>query len=208
MIVTHRLKEREDSQKKIHSLQEQAEELEYALKRLLETGTVISPELDERIQRAISNPNLLTADDFLDDDASPVCCYDIQFRRTNRLSMKRPHATCHSISFLLPRTTLLHPSRLDSSASEMDPDCNKDPCVIQTCCSHSPFSTTLTPCPECPALLDEIMKLRTQIAQRRGERPMRKYFSIAPTLYTFFNTHLRKQQLIRYSIPRFPHLPE
>ena len=37
---------------------------------------------------------------------------------------------------------------------------------------------------------------------------MRKYFSIAPTLYTFFNTHLRKQQLIRYSIPRFPHLPE
>ena len=44
MIVTHRLKEREDSQKKIHSLREQAEELEYALKRLLETGTVISPE--------------------------------------------------------------------------------------------------------------------------------------------------------------------
>ena len=80
--------------------------------------------------------------------------------------------------------------------------------MIQTCCTHSPFSTTLIPCPECPALLDEIMKLRTQIAQRRGEKPMRKYFSIAPTLYTFFNTHLRKQQLIRYFISRFSHLPE
>ena len=37
---------------------------------------------------------------------------------------------------------------------------------------------------------------------------MQKHYSIAPTLYTFYNTHLRKQQLIRCSISPYIHLLE
>ena len=43
------MKERERTQQKLQDIRAQAKDLEYALKRLLETGTVISPELDEQI---------------------------------------------------------------------------------------------------------------------------------------------------------------
>ena len=47
------MKERERTQQKLQDIRAQAKDLEYALKRLLETGTVISPELDEQIQKVI-----------------------------------------------------------------------------------------------------------------------------------------------------------
>ena len=53
-----RMKERERTQQKLQDIRAQAKDLEYALKRLLETGTVISPELDEQIQKVISHQNL------------------------------------------------------------------------------------------------------------------------------------------------------
>ena len=58
-----RMEERERTQQKLQNIRAQAKELEYALKRLLETGTVISPELDEQIQKVISNQNLTSVDE-------------------------------------------------------------------------------------------------------------------------------------------------
>lgn len=59
----NRMEERERTQQKLQNIRAQAKELEYALKRLLETGTVISPELDEQIQKVISNQNLTSVDE-------------------------------------------------------------------------------------------------------------------------------------------------
>ena len=61
--MMNRMEERERTQQKLQNIRAQAKELEYALKRLLETGTVISPELDEQIQKVISNQNLTSVDE-------------------------------------------------------------------------------------------------------------------------------------------------
>lgn len=68
------MKERERTQQKLQEIRAQAKDLEYALKRLLETGTVISPELDEQIQKVISHQNLSSLDEEKDDASFCVCC--------------------------------------------------------------------------------------------------------------------------------------
>lgn len=68
-----RMEERERTQQKLQNIKAQAKELEYALKRLLETGTVISPELDEQIQKVISNQNLSSLDEENADSLFYVC---------------------------------------------------------------------------------------------------------------------------------------
>lgn len=61
-------------QQKLQDIRTQAKDLEYALKRLLETGTVISPELDEQIQKVISHQNLSSLDEESGDASFHVCC--------------------------------------------------------------------------------------------------------------------------------------
>ena len=65
-----RMEERESAQQQLRHLKEEAEDLQYALKVLLETGTIIPPELDERIQDAMDGTNLYDIDD---DNLFPVC---------------------------------------------------------------------------------------------------------------------------------------
>ena len=48
------LKEREETHRKMEFLQKEYDDLQYALKVLLETGTVIPPELDEHINDVLS----------------------------------------------------------------------------------------------------------------------------------------------------------
>lgn len=48
------LKEREETQRKMEILQKESDDLQYALKVLLETGTVIPPELDEHINDVLA----------------------------------------------------------------------------------------------------------------------------------------------------------
>lgn len=56
------MKERDNTQKQLEYLKRQAEDLEYALRVLLETGTIIPPDLDDRIHDAMS---LFDEDEFL-----------------------------------------------------------------------------------------------------------------------------------------------
>lgn len=65
-----RMEERESAQQQLRHLKEEAEDLQYALKVLLETGTIIPPELDERIQDAMDGTNLYDIDD---DNLFSVC---------------------------------------------------------------------------------------------------------------------------------------
>ena len=57
------MEEREAAQKQLQNLKKEADDLQYALKVLLETGTIIPPELDERIQDAMDGTNLYDIED-------------------------------------------------------------------------------------------------------------------------------------------------
>ena len=57
------MEEREAAQKQLQKLKKEADDLQYALKVLLETGTIIPPELDERIQDAMDGTNLYDIED-------------------------------------------------------------------------------------------------------------------------------------------------
>ena len=57
------MEERETAQKQLQKLKEEADDLQYALKVLLETGTIIPPELDERIQEAMDGTSLYDIED-------------------------------------------------------------------------------------------------------------------------------------------------
>lgn len=57
------MEERETAQKQLQKLKEEADDLQYALKVLLETGTIIPPELDERIQDAMDGTSLYDIED-------------------------------------------------------------------------------------------------------------------------------------------------
>ena len=59
----YRIEEREAAQKQLQKLKKEADDLQYALKVLLETGTIIPPELDERIQDAMDGTNLYDIED-------------------------------------------------------------------------------------------------------------------------------------------------
>ena len=59
----YRMEEREAAQKQLQKLKKEADDLQYALKVLLETGTIIPPELDERIQDAMDGTNLYDIED-------------------------------------------------------------------------------------------------------------------------------------------------
>ena len=59
----YRMEERETAQKQLQKLKEEADDLQYALKVLLETGTIIPPELDERIQEAMDGTSLYDIED-------------------------------------------------------------------------------------------------------------------------------------------------
>ena len=59
----YRMEERATAQKQLQKLKEEADDLQYALKVLLETGTIIPPELDERIQDAMDGTSLYDIDD-------------------------------------------------------------------------------------------------------------------------------------------------
>ena len=66
-----RMKERESAQQQLENLKQQAEDLEYALRVLLETGTIIPPELDDRIQDAMN---------LFDDDVFLHVCLRVHFQ--------------------------------------------------------------------------------------------------------------------------------
>ena len=53
-------------------------------------------------------------------------------------------------------------------------------------------------CPNCLAMMNEIIELRMELGRREdGERRLKKNFTIAPTLYTFYKDRLAKRQLVR-----------
>ena len=83
-------------QQKLQDIRTQAKDLEYALKRLLETGTVISPELDEQIQKAISHQNLSSLDEEIA-DASFHVCFITQYWCSQSTNGETPSfsMTCH-----------------------------------------------------------------------------------------------------------------
>ena len=64
------MRERESTKQQLEDLKQQAEDLEYALRVLLETGTIIPPELDDRIQDAMS---------LFDDDEFLYVCLRVHF---------------------------------------------------------------------------------------------------------------------------------
>ena len=63
-----RIADRESTQRKLQEMKKQAEDLEYALRVLIETGTIIPQELDEAISEAIDGPNLYSVEDVLVSD--------------------------------------------------------------------------------------------------------------------------------------------
>ena len=53
-------------------------------------------------------------------------------------------------------------------------------------------------CPHCMAMMNEIIELRMELGRREeSARKLKKNFTIAPTLYTFYKDRLAKRQLIR-----------
>ncbi|KAK8808899.1 hypothetical protein WA588_004537 [Blastocystis sp. NMH] len=60
------------------------------------------------------------------------------------------------------------------------------------------FSKPSLICPNCMAMMNEIIELRMELGRREeNERKLKKNFTIAPTLYTFYKDRLAKRQLIR-----------
>ena len=60
------------------------------------------------------------------------------------------------------------------------------------------FSKPSLICPNCMAMMNEITELRMELGRREeNERKLKKNFTIAPTLYTFYKDRLAKRQLIR-----------
>lgn len=67
-------------ERKIAYYQKQVEELEYSLKVLIETGTIIPQQLDRQITRVLSGQSLLDFDEETSDITFNVCCKsDIPF---------------------------------------------------------------------------------------------------------------------------------
>ena len=61
------------------------------------------------------------------------------------------------------------------------------------------FSGSSVTCPNCLNMMNEIIELRMELGRREeSERKLKKNFTIAPTLYTFYQDHLAKRQLVRY----------
>ena len=71
--MMYRMEEREAAQKQLQKLKKEADDLQYALKVLLETGTIIPPELDERIQDAMDGTNLYD----IEDDIMWIVCSEL-----------------------------------------------------------------------------------------------------------------------------------
>ena len=60
------------------------------------------------------------------------------------------------------------------------------------------FSKPSLICPNCMAMMNEIIELRMELGRREeNERKLKKNITIAPTLYTFYKDRLAKRQLIR-----------
>lgn len=54
-------------------------------------------------------------------------------------------------------------------------------------------------CPNCYHMMNEIMSLRMELDRIQSrEKRMKKNFTIAPTLYTFYRNGLSKRHLARY----------
>ena len=67
-------------------------------------------------------------------------------------------------------------------------------CNIPMYCDES-----INSCPNCQALLNEIIELRMELGRRQEqERQVMKHFTIAPTLYTFYKDHTSKCTLVRF----------
>ena len=60
------------------------------------------------------------------------------------------------------------------------------------------FCKTAIRCPHCLSMMNEIIELRMELGRREDyERKIKKNFTIAPTLYTFYKNRLDKRQLFR-----------
>lgn len=64
-------------ERKITYYQKQVEELEYSLKVLIETGTIIPQQLDRQITRVLSGQSLLDFDEENSDITFSVCCKSV-----------------------------------------------------------------------------------------------------------------------------------
>jgi len=59
--------------------------------------------------------------------------------------------------------------------------------------NHVPY------CPNCYAMMNELMQLRMELARLdESKTKVKKNFTIAPTLYTFYQNGLAKRNLARY----------
>lgn len=58
---------------------------------------------------------------------------------------------------------------------------------------------SMNTCPNCQALLNEIIELRMELGRRQDqERQVVKTFRIAPTLYTFYQDRISACTLVRF----------
>lgn len=65
---------------------------------------------------------------------------------------------------------------------------------------HLEGSNYMPNCPNCYHMMNEIVELRMELNRmEKGEKRVRKTFTIAPTLYTFYRNGLSKRHLARYS---------
>ena len=59
-------------------------------------------------------------------------------------------------------------------------------------------------CPNCYHMMNEITELKMELNRiEKGEKMVKKTFTIAPTLYTFYHNGLSKRHLARYSLRIF-----
>ena len=62
---------------------------------------------------------------------------------------------------------------------------------------HVPTTYMHALCPNCQSMMNELGRLRTEFVERMERRRERKYFSIAPTVYTFYHNKLEKHNILR-----------
>lgn len=76
--------------------------------------------------------------------------------------------------------------------------------------SHEQLDANVTPeanlpsysyCPNCFSMMNEIMELRMELGRvNESEKKVKKNFTIAPTLYTFYRNGLAKRNLARLGL--------
>ena len=64
--------------------------------------------------------------------------------------------------------------------------------------STTRMSNMCARCPNCQVMLNEIGNLQAELVKRMEMKQERKYFSIAHTVYTFYQNRLEKHNILRW----------